>query len=223
MLHYRLDLIAKNTEMRKLNWQKRLRLAAVLLFLGVAPIYASPVLYNMSFTAFPLMSIEPTSGSFYYDASAPVGSQFTDFSIVWDGFTFDLTNAGNYPSVQTNSNTSACIPSLDSAGFFAGLTMPSNCSSLTTHWSAEAGFSTGFPGTFAAFNIEIGGPDNMSNLQANVLESVSYSGPELGNEGRWSVNVATPEPAAMPALLIGSLACMVIKRRTQLQPDRQSS
>ena len=108
------------------------------------------------------------------------------------------------------------IPSLDSAGFFAGLVMPSNCLSLTTLWTADAGFLSGSPGTFGTFNIQIGALGDSNRLHANVLESINYAGPELGDQGRWSVSVATPD---MPVLLIGALACVGIKRTRRQQPN----
>jgi hypothetical protein len=98
---------------------------ASLLLCGALQSPASPVLYDVDFTAFDFMGPAPTSASFDYDASATAGSQFTDFIVVWNGFTYDLTAAANNP-VARNYNTSACIPSLDSAGFFAGLLNPSN-------------------------------------------------------------------------------------------------
>src|SRR5579863_7894850 len=85
---------------------------------------ASPLSYDIDFTAFNFMGPPPTSGSFTYDASAAIGSQFSDFTVVWDGLTFDLTAAANNPYAD-NTQTSTCTPSLDSAGFFAGLINPS--------------------------------------------------------------------------------------------------
>ena len=53
---------------------------------------ASPITYNI---IFPGGGFAPTSGSFTYDASAPLASRFTNFTVSWDGLLFDFTNTAN--------------------------------------------------------------------------------------------------------------------------------
>lgn len=190
--------------MRNIRACGLLGLASILLG-GAVQVHASPVLYDIDFTSF-FNPNPPISGSFDYDASAPVGSQFSDFTVIWEGFTFDLTAAANNP-VSRNSDTSTCIPSTDSAGFFAGLLNPDNCLSLGTVWAADVGF----PGDQAAFGIEIDAPSDANSLQADVSESTTYTGPELSDQGRWTI-VATPEPRLLPLLLFAALTVIGPKR-----------
>jgi hypothetical protein len=178
---------------------------ASLLLCGAMQVHASPVLYDIDFTAFNFMGPAPTSASFDFDASAAAGSQFSDFTVVWQGITFDLTAAANNP-VARDSITSACIPSLDSAGFFAGLLNPSNCFSLSTTWDANA-----FPGGMASFGIETDAPSDANSLQVDVQESTTYSGSGESSQGRWTIT-ATPEPSASPVLLMAAVALLASKR-----------
>ncbi len=120
---------------------------------------------------------------------------------------YDLTAAANNP-VARNSSTSACIPSLDSAGFFAGLLNPSYCLSLGTTWDATAGF----PGGMASFGIETDAPSDANRLQVDVQESTAYSGSEESSQGRWAITPATPEPGTSPVLPIAAVALLAMKR-----------
>ncbi len=76
---------ARRTEMPNVRARALFGLASLLLC-GALQVHASPVLYDMDFTALNFMGPAPTSGSFDYDASAAAGSQFTDFIVVWNGF-----------------------------------------------------------------------------------------------------------------------------------------
>lgn len=71
--------------------------------LAVAPLDAGPIQYSINFTA--TLGTAPTNGSFFYDASAPVGSQFSSFTVTWDGIQFDLTRPANLPSFASDGGT----------------------------------------------------------------------------------------------------------------------
>lgn len=61
-----------------------------------APVtHADPILYDITFNT--TSGTAPTGGSFLYDASASIGSQFSSFYATWDGIQFDLTVAANSP------------------------------------------------------------------------------------------------------------------------------
>jgi len=48
----------------------------------------------------------PTSGTFTYD---PTTATFSDFTVIWDGLTFDLTNSANNPAI--GNAAPACVGS----------------------------------------------------------------------------------------------------------------
>jgi hypothetical protein len=189
---------------------------AFILLCGVVQVQAAPILYDINFTSF-FNPDPPISGSFDYNAAAAVGSQFTNFDVIWEGTTFDLTAAANNP-VGRNADTSTCIPSVDSAGFFAGLLNPENCLSLGTVWTAELGF----PGNIAAFGIETDAPGDANSLQADVSQFTSYGGPEVSDQGRWTISTV-PEPGLLSLVLIGTLALIGINRCRVLRRAPQQS
>jgi hypothetical protein len=75
------------------------------------------------------------TGSFDYVASNPIGNQFSDFLVSWDGFTFDLTQSANSPQVLVNQGGQYgnYFQSPDSAGVFEALEVPENCDPRT-YW-----------------------------------------------------------------------------------------
>jgi hypothetical protein len=76
--------------MRKTLW--------ILAFVAIAAICApaahtgTKTTYNITFTG---GSPNPTMGSFTYDSTNP---QFSNFTVLWDGITFDLTSSANSPT-----------------------------------------------------------------------------------------------------------------------------
>jgi len=92
-----------------LRWRPLLGLC--LLLLCVAPrVDAGPILYTITFNptaGFPT----PDGGWFDFDASAPAGTQFSDFIVLWDPDVFDLTSSANNPDFSAMAD--ACIPLLD--------------------------------------------------------------------------------------------------------------
>jgi hypothetical protein len=91
---------------------------------------ATPVTYTLDLSNLILGSLAPTSASFTYDASAPLGSQFTAFTVDWDGVTFDFTSLANSPTFNgTDCGTSAN----GSAATFAMLTEQNVCGMGTSY------------------------------------------------------------------------------------------
>lgn len=189
---------------------------AALLLCGAAQVYASPVLYDVDFTAFDLDGSSPTAASFDYDASAPVGSQFSDFDVVWDGFTFHLTARANNPDAGPGPfTTSTCVLSIDSAGFFAALANPSDGFGGNTFWIGSVNGGTAEFGIFVGNGVTTG-------LGVGQSYSTSYSGPVLSAAGDWTIS-AGPEPGPLPLLLITALAMLGINRIRALQRDPHRS
>ena len=56
---------------------------------GASVATASQITYNINFTN--TFGIGPAAGSFTFDSQAALGSQFSNFLVTWDGYTFDYT------------------------------------------------------------------------------------------------------------------------------------
>jgi hypothetical protein len=80
--------------------------------------------YTINFTG---SSILPTSGSFTYDSAMP---GLSNFIVVWDGFTFNLTSSANNPTVVPP--LPGCVPA--GAGPAESFALLSGCASGT--WAA---------------------------------------------------------------------------------------
>lgn len=75
---------------------RSMTLGRLLLLIGIVSsvAVATPINYTINFNV--CCGPVPT-GSFTYDASQPVGSQFSNFDVIWDGRTYDLTSTANSP------------------------------------------------------------------------------------------------------------------------------
>ena len=98
---------------------EKMKVLSLLLFLsciGAVPAaHSAPIQYNLIFsgTNIPIGTNIPTSGSFVFDA---VTNTFSDFSIVWNTLTFDLTGSANSPHLawrmqHPRSGLSRCFQS----------------------------------------------------------------------------------------------------------------
>jgi hypothetical protein len=117
----------------------------IALLFGAA--FAHPVFADTYTINFTTGSGSPTpSGSFTYDASAPLGSQFTGFVVDWYGYSINLTSSANAPSVY-----GAGCGGGGSAATFAFLSgsVPCSPNSLGPNWIGQ-GMNPG-PGGFAFF------------------------------------------------------------------------
>ena len=111
-----------------------MKLARFIFGLGIGAITAAagPITYAIDFTT--ASGIAPTSGAFTYDSSSPVGSQFSNFTVVWDTFTFDMTAQANSP-VEYGTG---CTASATSVTFFDLLSGAAQCTpSNGREWYAE--------------------------------------------------------------------------------------
>ena len=92
------------------------RFASILapLFLCGVLLQASSSHYVIQFTA--EAGVAPASGSFDYDSSRPVGSQFTNFVVSWAGVRLDFTSTANLLICGSGKDCpSSCTPSTSSA------------------------------------------------------------------------------------------------------------
>lgn len=106
----------------------KLIVACSTIFASIAS--ATPVQYQITFAM--QYGIAPTSGSFFYDASASPGSRFTSFVVVWNSMPFNFTFFANQPYIQTTGGS--CT---DDA--FVFLINSSGCSTHST-WQGQTPF-----------------------------------------------------------------------------------
>jgi hypothetical protein len=129
----------------------------LILLCGAVQVHAVPLRYRLDFSdSSPRVPPSPEIpganstpippspiGIFTYNDTAPLGSQFSNFVVTWnDGYRFDLTEFANLglteiPETHPTAVPSTCIPSYDSAGFFALLTQASFCSKDTFEGGAN--------------------------------------------------------------------------------------
>lgn len=149
--------------------------------LGASAGQAAPVLYNINFTGTSI----PTSGSFSFDATA---SLFSNFNVVWNGRTYDFTTTAN--GVGTAVGTCA-TPAPDASDLFNAMT--SGCSAVTTMgWIAFDDTVAGVSG-FHTFTTEAAGSTSILVTQtrppaAVVAQALTGSG---GYEVTVAINVGT--------------------------------
>lgn len=187
---------------------KILAMCAVMAFVAATSAYASPITYDITFSGGPIL---PTSGSFVYDGSLPLSSRFSDFSVVWDGISFDLTSAANAPFSQN------CGPA-DAAQSFKLLSGGTVCplvngSPPVTGWGVTAAFGSAFfdfvsvtspfAGEFVIRNVV--GPTGLQD-RANADGSFSISPRDT---------TAIPEPSSVVLVATGVfLATGLVSRGT---------
>ena len=188
---------------------KRLRMkeavALLMVLLGLAgSVEAAPITYAITFT--PASGIAPTSGSFTYDSVADGASAFSNFLVVWNGLTFDLTSSANAPANFSNGcDTQAGGPNNGHKTFDVLFDGTPDCGG-TLDWHATTGV------TLASFVFR----DNADTPQdPGMLISTTIAIPASGRgTGTWAVAPsAVPEPASVWLMLSGGIGLFVRARR----------
>jgi hypothetical protein len=162
--------------------------------LGTQVAEAAPITYDMTFSL-QVGTPAPTGGSFTYDAAT---TTFTNFTVMWDGLAWDLTNSANNPDIS--SPAPPCLGGLTGAaasffvlshGCFHAGPGPSNS------WFGNPQF--GQPG-FERFRfLTLGTNGDTTQIEIHTTQADS-SGVQGG--GQWSVTTATPEPSTAISLLV---------------------
>lgn len=161
-----------------------MKFASLLLFACALPMLGAPIDYTMAFTggyygfSGPLIPDAPQSGSFTYDPA----SGFSNFVVLWQGLSFDLTAAANATPVTE----------------FAALT-------TNNQWGAVESFPIfSLPGTLI-LNIGpfAGGPD----ISATAQFPGSGIGGAIAISGTYTLTAA-PEPDTLKTLSLGALALL---------------
>jgi hypothetical protein len=150
------------------------------------PLRATPTTYLINFTA--TSGVAPTSGSFIYDPS----TGFSNFTVVWEGVSIDLTfSAGNPFVASTGCTNEAATPAY---GFIIISKSATGCASPTYFWSASSGGSSIF-----FFQLHA-----VSNDLIEAAGAASPSAP--ASSGTWSITAQSSTPAApAPSSLILTL------------------
>ena len=143
----------------KINFAAAISVLALSSVFTLATAAADPIdlsTYTINFaggTTFPNVgTVAPTAGSFTYDADT---TTFTAFSVIWDGFTFNLAGAANNPQFPHGPPTLlACLTGLTGgAATFALLTTcvpPPSSSNCVPFWQGQTNPG---PNTFAGFEF----------------------------------------------------------------------
>jgi len=164
---------------------------------GALPAHASAVYYTIDFTI-TSGSTAPTSGSFDYDST--LTDSFSNFIVLWDGLTFNLTSAANSPAIFASN---ACIGANTGAlATFDELT----CSTVT--WSAGSdGADVPYPATFALIDS--------GNFATFVAQAAVDGAPNsVGGSGSLTITgqSTVPEPGTTALMLLG-LGCLLLTRK----------
>jgi hypothetical protein len=157
---------------------------------------ATPINYTINFSL-ASGTIAPTSGSFTYDPD--VG--FSNFIVVWDGITFDLTASANAPLVAY----SICGASTPATAFLL-LSQSTPCSVTNYYW----GGSDDFHDTFYFLGTFLPLPGGMYQIY-NLIGFTNTAGSDA--VGTWSIpGVSTPEPATLDVMLLAGFAFAGIRK-----------
>lgn len=159
--------------------------------------------YNIQFTT-TSGSPAPTSGSFFYDPDVPV---FSNFFVVWNTITFDMTAAANAPSIVLGTCNTAGNGAADTLDFL----LHQNCGSgqYSNGWR---GFGDDIGSEFTFGRSDDGSfPTNAISVSARGLSPDNYT----DAEGTFSIRLAeapVPEPATL-SMLTAAAALLAVRLR----------
>jgi hypothetical protein len=181
---------------------RALTLTPLALLLAAVPALAATT-YEINFTVTdPLGAPSPTSGSFTWD-----GSTFSNFTVKWQGITFDLTASANAPALlgATGCNGEASTPSY---GFILITQTATGCKPIPGAayiWSAaDLSASQGKQSTFV-FGYGNGTPPEDEILDYEVGNIPPGDSVVVAN-GKWTLTAEAPEPGSLGLVLLGTLA-----------------
>lgn len=183
--------------MRKTLW-----VIALVVIAALAPLaHADSTTYVINFTL-TSGSIAPTSGSFTYDSTTPA---FSNFIVIWDGLSFDLTASANNPS----HDGTLCGTSHTASDTFAFLSGTSPCApSVTTSWRV------GPFGIISEFDFFTTTNQDNSDFYIYSLAHVPPGFQDSG-EGQWVIS-PVPEPSSV-ILMSSALLAVAFRARKRIE------
>ncbi|HKU86090.1 MAG TPA: PEP-CTERM sorting domain-containing protein [Casimicrobiaceae bacterium] len=179
--------------------------AAMVTPLVSAPAAANPTQYEISFSG---GSVTPT-GNFVYDPDVPA---FSNFTVMWDGVTFDLTGAANTPVLNEGSilELPLCGAPDKNAALTFGVLTDSGCSPTPAIiWQVDA-FSTSTAAFIFNWPTNAGGGNFFIASPAVAYANECFS---TCSRGDFSVTAVVPEPATLALLGIGIAGIGLSRRR----------
>jgi hypothetical protein len=174
------------------------------------PVADTCTTYNINFTL-TQGNTAPTYGQFIYDST---DQTFYDFTVIWDGATFDLTGGANNPDVE---NGTACTNATGAALMLA--VMVHQCTNYA-------------PNDYYGWQVENG--PNFQDFFVRGVEAVSGNGsppltgtsaeafrggiaPNDSGIGTFTTTAetsnSTPEPNALPLLLFLATVAIFLRKR----------
>ena len=190
--------------MRKSLW---IMLAVIFVAIGAPHAQADTMTnYTISFTG---TGILPTSGSFTYDSTTP---GFSNFVVVWDGLTFDMTAGANSPGI-IGPTPPACLNG--DSGAATSFQLLTNCGGPDTAWNSFNGGSETQEMMFitASTSSLCGLAEDCASITGGaVTNSVTPLGATIGTFTVAEV-VPTPEPSSLTLMLLAVGFVFVMRRR----------
>ncbi len=192
---------------------RRLTLLFLTLVTCSAPIWAAATTYDINFTL-TSGTPAPTAGSFTYDPA--VG--FSNFTVDWNGLTFDLTAAAN--TILVDSFVGTGCDSESSTPQYAFLVLTKDLTGCSPTYTWAAGGSSGGGLTFV-FGVSDGpGSDTFRTTDPYPPDGGLFV------EGDWSlteVQASTPEPTSLALTFLAGLALAGLKRRANKMRKAQGN
>jgi PEP-CTERM motif len=180
----------------KLRNLSRLFLCAVLWMFAMTPAWAES--YNISFIdqgSFGLNAL----GTFVYDQNLG----FSDFQVVWEGITFDMTMSANEPDIFENGNICSILPTASTTFAVLNSAVP-GCPALNDfQWEAFSHLT--LPEDYTEFKISASCATGCpSGVVAITIDGVNRNEIIVGADSFGSLTPPTPVPEP------GSLALITL-------------